>query len=124
MSMLPLKPLRDLLAQECPSHMHICDDAIVALRGSLEDIIHLVGCTSTREFEELNRNRERQGLRRLRRLNQWAIKSATQKIINDDSIFNMGSQPAMIENHGDTMHRHETVTKPKTIHHHDIVGVD
>jgi len=122
MSSLPLKPVRDLLAQDCP--FHICDDAIVVLRDALEFIIHQVGHESLEQFERLNSNRKRQGLRRLRRLNSWAIRRAAQKIINEDSIFNMGSQPAMIENHGDTMHRHETVTKPKTTHHHNIVEVE
>jgi len=124
MTSLPLKPIRDLLEQGFPNHMHISDDAIVALRDTLEDIIQYIGYESIKEFERLNSNRERQGLRRLRRLNHWAVKSAAQKIINEDSIFNMGSQPAMIENHGDTMHRHETATKPKTTHHHELVGVD
>ena len=114
MTSLPLKPIRNLLAQGCPNHMHISDDAIVALRDSLEDIIHLVGCTSTREFEELNRNRERQGLRRLKRLNAWVIEKVAQKIINGSAISSMGSQPAMIGNLGDIVHKHENVTKPNT----------
>ena len=96
MTSLPLKPIRDLLTQEFPDSMHITDDAILALRDTLEDIIHQIGCASFRKFEELNNNRERHGLRRLRRLNSWSIEKAAQKIINGSTISSMGSQPTMI----------------------------
>jgi len=112
MSSLPLKPIRDLLARDCP--FHISDTAIVALRDALESIIHQVGHESLEQFERLNSNRKRQGLRRLKRLNAWVIEKAAQKIINGSAISSMGSQPAMIGNLGDIVHKYENVTKPNT----------
>ena len=94
MRLLPLTPIRNLLVQNCP--FHLSDDAIISLRDILEDIIHMTCYGSIQEFEELNSNRERQGLPRLKRLNSWAIKRAAKKIINDSTILSMGSQPAMI----------------------------
>ena len=115
MTSLPLKPIRDLLSQECPDSMHITDDAILALRDTLEDIIHQVRHLSIREFEILNSNRECQGLRRLRRLNAWSIEKAVQKIINGETISSMGSQPAMIRSpDGEKMLESKSVIKLDT----------
>jgi len=124
MSSLPLTPIRDLLTQDCPGSMHITDDAIIALRDSLEDIIQYIGYESVKEFERLNRNRKQQGLRRLKRLNSWSIERAVQKIINGETISYIGSRSAMIENLGDIVHKHENVTKPKTTPYHELVGMD
>ena len=121
---LPIAPIRALLVQGCPNQVHISDEAIVALRGNLEDIIHQIGHESLREFEKLNSNRERHGLRAMKRLNSWSIERAVQKIINGETISYIGSQSAMIGNLGDIVHKHENVTKPKTTPYHKLVGVD
>ena len=112
MTSLPLKPIRDLLTQDFPDSMHITDDAILALRDTLEDIIHRIGCASLREFDELNGNREQQGLRTLKRLNSCAVKKACDNILKPERVNDMGLQSQEIISLGDkNMARHTLVTK-------------
>ena len=99
MTKLPLKPLRKILGENCP--YHISKDATLATRNLLEYILHQIRIFSIKEFEGLNNNREQQGLQKLRRLNQWAIKKAAQKIINGSTISSMGSQSPMIRSPDD-----------------------
>jgi len=95
--------------------MHITDDAILALRDALEDIIHQIGHHSLSNFEVLNSNRERQGLRALKRLNSWSIEKAAQKIINEDTISSIGAQPAMVRSpDGERMLKSKSVIKLDT----------
>lgn len=110
---LPIAPIRALLAEDCTCH--ISDEAITKLRDTLEDVIHKVGHESLREFEKLNSNRERQGLRRLRRLNTWAIEKAAQKIINEEIISYTGSESTRttrIQDPDDTMDKSTCIIRP------------
>ena len=91
---IPLKPLRKILGKDCP--FHISKDAIIVTRDLIEYILYQLRIFAIKEFEDLNSNREQQGLQKLKRLNQWAIKRASQKIINGSTIPSMGSQPTMI----------------------------
>ena len=111
--MLPLQPIRAILAQNSP--FHISDEAITTLRDTLEDIIRQVGHESLREFESLNRNRERHGLRALKRLNSWSIERAVQKIINEETISYMDSESIRtteIRGPGDTIDENMCIIRP------------
>lgn len=110
---LPLAPIRNLLAQECS--FHISDEAITLLRDVLENIIYQIGYESISEFERLNRNREQQGLRRLSRLNAWSIEKAAQKIINEENISYVGSEftrTTRIRGPDDTMNKNACIIGP------------
>lgn len=113
MNGLPLKPLRMLLGQDCS--FHISEDAVLFTRDVLEYILLQLRILAIKEFEKLNNNRQQQGLQKLRRLNQWAIKRAAQKIINGSTISSMGSQPTMIRSpDGEKMLESKSVIKLDT----------
>lgn len=110
MTKIPLKPLRKILGQNCP--FPISNDAVVLLRGSLEDVISYVGSVSLKEFEDLNHYRKRQGLRPLKRLNGWSIRKACDKILKQDADSDLGLQSIGIVGLGDKdMAGHTLVTK-------------
>jgi len=109
-SVLPLAPIRDLLTRNCS--FHISDTAIVILRDNIEDIIRQVGHESLEEFERLNSNRKRQGLRPLKRLNGYVVRRACGNVLKQDADSDLGLQSAGIVGLGDKdMARHTLVTK-------------
>jgi|GEM_PF-6962792 len=121
-SVLPLAPIRDLLTRNCS--FHISDTAIVILRDNIEDIIRQVGHESLEEFERLNSNRQRQGLRPLKRLNGWSIRKACDKILKQDADSDWGLQSTGIVGLGDkNMARHTLVTKSAKVDNSDNGGV-
>ena len=102
------------MEQNC-SH-HISDECVIYIRDKIENLIEEITKEATIEFNELNDNREKQNLRRLKRLNSWSINKASEKILKNLNHPNMGSQPAMIGSLGDIMYPDNDVTKSaKTI---------
>jgi len=102
------------MEQNC-SHHHISNESVIYVRDVVKDVIKEITKEAIVEFDGLNECRERQGLRKLKRLNAWSIGKAAEKVLKDLNHQDMGSQPAMIGSLGDKMRRHETVTKPNTI---------
>lgn len=77
--MLPLKPMKEALRQECNGH-HISQEAAWALKEIMEDLMKRISFQAAREFEQLNRQRMRQGLPPLKRLNAWAVRNALKPV--------------------------------------------
>ena len=100
------------MEQNCP--YDICDDSVIYVRNIIENLIEEITKEAIIEFNELNDNREKQNLRRLKRLNSWSIKKAGEKILKEIDHQSIGSQPEMIEGLGDRVLRHEDVTKSNT----------
>lgn len=94
--------------------IHISNECVIYVRDIIEDLIEEISKEAIIEFDCLNHNREKQNLRRLKRLNSWSIIKSTDKVLKNLDHPNMGSQPAMIGSLGDKMRRHKTVTKPDT----------
>lgn len=110
MSHLPLRPIKTILGQNCP--FHISEEATIIMRNFLECILNQVRNYSIKNFEELNSNRERQGLRTLKRLNGCTMKKACDNILKANSVNNMGLQSQEIASLGDkNMARNTLVTK-------------
>lgn len=109
---IPLNPIRKILEQYC-SH-HISDEAVRKLRDSLEDIAHNISAHAEKEFKRLNECREKQGLRRLKRLNEWAVFLTIKNIIKGQKDIDTGLQPEEIVNPGGKMHVHATAEPDKT----------
>jgi len=70
---IPLTPIRRLLELHCP--YHISNEATIELRNLLEKIGLGIARDAVAEFENLNKCREKQGLRPLKRLNSWAVRA-------------------------------------------------
>ena len=80
-SVLPLAPIRNLLARDCP--FHICDDAVREIRDFL-DIIAIAICKeSVKKFTGYNNNREIQGLDLKKRLDAHAVESSIPVVANN-----------------------------------------
>ena len=89
---IPLTPIRRLLELHCP--YHISSESTIELRNLLEKIGLEIARDAVAEFEKLNRCREKQGLRRLKRLNAWAVRNSNFFItfINSHNNKNKGLQ--------------------------------
>ena len=110
MTGIPLKPLRKILGQDCPSH--ISEDATLATRDVLEYILHQIRIFSLKEFEDLNNNRKQQGLKPLKRLNGWAVRRACDNILKPETVNDMGLQSnGIVGPGGNTMYTHIQATK-------------
>ena len=88
--MIPLKPVKRIFGQHCPHQ--ITTEALVELKNSLEEIAAYLAMEAGREFEELNKHREKLGLRRLKRLNGWAVEKASEKVLKRLRFNGMGLQ--------------------------------
>ncbi|MGC9308966.1 MAG: hypothetical protein ACP5FL_09370 [Thermoplasmatota archaeon] len=66
-----LHTVRRILETYCP--YQVSTEAVIQLRDCLEEISSTLAHGSVREFERLNTLRERQELKRLKRLNKGAI---------------------------------------------------
>jgi len=97
---IPLNPLRKLIQSCCP--YPISQVGIVKLREFLGELTVQVAQNAITEFEKLNENREKQGLRCLSRLNKWAINLSIQNIINHSQNIDLGVQPKRIVYPGGT----------------------
>ena len=103
--MLPLQPIRAILAQNSP--FHISDDAVREIRDFLDTIASDICKQSVQEFTKYNRNRKIQGLGIKKRLDAHAVERAiplvTDNIYKRLSHNNMGLQTVeMIVNPGGT----------------------
>lgn len=89
---ISLHSIRKIVEKHCPYHISV--EAIIALRDMVEEIASNIAIDAVRKFEELNENREKQGLRRLKRFSPWAIKNSdyNKTIINILKNKNMGLQ--------------------------------
>jgi len=87
---IPLNSIRQVMERHCP--YHISNEAVLTLRGLLEDIASKMTIESVRRFENLNKCREGQGLLPLKRLNSWAVRNSnfSKTIINSQKNKNMG----------------------------------
>lgn len=86
------------------------------MKKFLEDIAQKVGMESVKEFEELNRRREKLGLSKLKRLNAWAVKRGEEKVFSNINNNKMGFQskpPEIGSPGGKKMQGKEDATKPK-----------
>lgn len=95
---LPLQPIRNIMKENCP--YHIREDAIIELENILVDIIIRISIEAVKKFDNLNKLREKQGLRRLKRLNEWAVFLTIKNIIKSRKNIDMGLQPEEIVNPG------------------------
>ena len=92
--MIPLNPIRQLMIDNCPYHVSV--EAVMGLRDFLEDIIGIMTGTAAEEFKKINKDRERQGLKPLKRLNGWVLKKVCDNVLNGDAIKVMGLQSTVI----------------------------
>jgi len=90
---------------------HISNECVIYVRDVVKDVIQEVTKEAVVEFDGLNECRERQGLRRLKRLNAWSIGKAVEKVLKDLNHQDMGSQPAMIGSLGGRMSADSEATK-------------
>jgi len=89
---IPLNCVRRIMERHCP--YHISSESTIELRNLLEKIGLEIARDAVAEFEKLNRCREKQGLRRLKRLNAWAVRNSNFFItfINSHNNKNKGFQ--------------------------------
>jgi len=89
---IPLNSIRRIMERHCP--YHISSESTIELRNLLEKIGLEIARDAVAEFEKLNRCREKQGLRRLKRLNAWAVRNSNFFItfINSHNNKNKGFQ--------------------------------
>ena len=110
MNYLPLNPIRLILGQNSP--FHISEEAIIATRDLLEYILKQVRVCSIKEFEKLNNDRKKQGLKPLKRLNEWAVKKACDNILKPETVNDMGLQSnSIVSLGGNTMYQNINATK-------------
>jgi len=110
MTGIPLKPLRNILGQDCP--FHISEDAILATRDLVEYILHQIRIFAIKEFEDLNNNRQQQGLKPLKRLNGRVARRACKNILKLQTVNDMGLQSnCIVSLGGNTMYPNIKATK-------------
>jgi|GEM_PF-2455571 hypothetical protein len=111
---IPLNTIRKIIEKYCS--YHISTEAVIKLRDVLEEIASKIAKSAVEEFDKLNRNREYQGLRPLKRLNSWCISKAY--IINylkSNNIKNWGLQSNGVVNpDGENMPAGKSTAKPDT----------
>jgi len=88
--LIPLKPLRELLKQDCP--YDVSNEAVILLRDKLEEIARAIKQESIKEFERYNDHRRTQGLPPKKRLNRWAIMKGHRNALKQESNTGMGLQ--------------------------------
>lgn len=88
--MIPLKPIKEILKQDCP--YHVSSEAVILLRDQLWEIAQAIKEESIKEFEEYNNHRHAQGLPPKKRLNRWAVKKASEKVLKHPGFNDMGLQ--------------------------------
>ena len=112
--MLPLKPIKEILKQECNSHQ-ISIGAVIESRNFLEKLMHELSKKAMEEFTRLNDRRRKLGLPKLKRLNSWAVRKASEKVLKQLGNNEMGSQskPPGIGSPGGTMKKTKEATKPE-----------
>lgn len=109
--MLPIKPLKKILKQDCC--YYIKNEAVWELKKFLEDIAQSISLEAVKEFEKLNKRREKLGLPRLKRLNAWAIKGACGKVLKQVADVEMGLHSSrVVSPGGDKMTTDKNATKP------------
>lgn len=116
--MLPLQPIRAILAQNSP--FHISDDAVREIRDFLDTIASDICKQSVQEFTKYNKNREIQGLGIKKRLDAHAVERAIPLVT--DNIYkrlfhnNMGLQPVevIVNPGGTTMPLGKSTATPDT----------
>jgi len=111
MANLPAKPLRRILKQNCP--LQISNDAVIVLRQNLEKFALDISHEALLIFNELNKVRQRQGLKPLRRLNERAVRGAIENVLKHESNMVMGLQSNGATSPGDEMLIDKFVTKPE-----------
>lgn len=110
--MLPINPIRKILEQNCP--YHIREGAIWELKKFLEDIACRISSGAVKEFEKLNKRREKLGLSHLKRLNAWAVKEAYSNVLKQLTDVEMGLQSnGLASPGGNKMSVQTNATKPK-----------
>jgi len=110
MTGIPLKPLKIILGQDCP--YHISEEAIQCVKDFTEFIVCQIGLNAIEEFKELNHSREKQGLKPLKRLNEWAVGRACNNILKPETVNDMGLQSnSIVSLGGNTMYTHIDATK-------------
>lgn len=82
------------------------------MRDILLEFADIVAQESVKEFDELNKCREMQGLSNLKRLNGASTKRAIRKILNPISDNDLGSQGESVENpSGENMSKDNSAIK-------------
>ena len=96
-NIIPLHSIRRIMERHCPYHISM--EAVMTLRSLLEEIVSKMTIDAVKKFEEMNECREKQGLRRLKRLNAWAVKNSnySKTIINALKNKNKGLQPSGLQ---------------------------
>lgn len=107
--MIPLKPIREILKQDCP--YHVSNEAVILLRDKLEEIAWAIKQESIKEFERYNNYRRTQGLSPKKRLNRWAIMKGHHNALKQKSDNGMGLQSNGAVSPGDEMPTDKVVTK-------------
>ena len=92
-NIIPLHSIRRIMERHCPYHISM--EAVMTLRSLLEEIVSKMTIDAVKKFEEMNECREKQGLRRLKRLNAWAVKNSNYNIniINDQKMRTRSYNP-------------------------------
>jgi len=108
--MLPTKPVRDILKQHCP--YHITAEAIIESKHFLEAMMAYLSMEANKEFEGLNERREKLGLPRLKRLNLWSVKKASEKVLKRLEFNDTGLQSnGFVSLGGENMSADKNATK-------------
>lgn len=95
---IPLGPIREIIAKNSPYDISM--QAVVGLRDIIEELAKDIVNSALQEFQKRNSNRARQGLRHLKRIDVWAIKEASGKVLKAQIDNDIGSQSAMIGGQG------------------------
>jgi len=94
---LPLESIRQILKKECDSYQ-VSLEAVVGLQDFLEQVTIGLAKEASEEMVKYNRNRERNGLRKKKRLPGWITKRITNNVLKKISYKKMGSRFAEVEN--------------------------
>ena len=98
------------MEDNCPHP--ISYDTVIEVRDLVEDFIVTITKEATFEFNELNDNREKQGLPRLKRLNQWSIKRSLEKTLSDHCPQDVSPATGKNQSQDDKKTPDKTVIKP------------
>lgn len=87
---LSSKPIKKLLKHYYPEQ--VSNDAVYLLRQLLETVAGEVSRRAVEEFKELNKRREAQGLPPKKRLDDYAVSRAIEKLFSKTGVIDVGLQ--------------------------------
>ncbi|MEA2054703.1 MAG: hypothetical protein U9O96_06305 [Candidatus Thermoplasmatota archaeon] len=84
-----MKPIKEILNQECNSHQ-ISVEAVIKTRDFLEEITTRLAKEGIKEMDKYNEGRKIQGLKEIKRLPAWVVEKVTHNILKQIDDTNIG----------------------------------